>query len=121
MLPNKYKIQLLSILLMLIVFNGWSQTPPVLSATGNQAYCPQSSIPIVTDFNLQSGTNQDGTINPVKAIFIQISTGYVNSQDRLELTGTHLNITAQIFNTLEGKLELRWTGACFWSHHIIFF
>ncbi len=105
MLPNKHKFQFFLILVSLIAFNVWSQTPPILSANGNQAYCPLSTIPIVTDFNLTSGTNQ------VDALFIQISTGYVNGQDILQLTGANPNITAKPFNTLEGKLELEWTGA----------
>jgi len=85
--------------------NSIADVPPILSATGNQAYCPLSTIPIVTDFSLESGTH------PVDAIFIQISTGYVNGQDLLELTGNHPNITAKPFNSLEGKLELEWTGS----------
>jgi len=46
-----------------IPIQSWSQTP-TLEATGNQAYCPQSSIPIVEAFNLTSGTSQ------VNAVFI---------------------------------------------------
>jgi hypothetical protein len=30
----------------------YSQTPPTLTAVGNQYYCPQSQQNIVTDFNI---------------------------------------------------------------------
>lgn len=102
-LKNIISFLLISLIIFLPI-KTWSQTPPELSATGNQAYCPLSTMPIVTDFNLTSGTNQ------INAIFIQISTGYVNGEDTLALTGTHPNISAKPFNTLEGKLELEWTG-----------
>jgi gliding motility-associated-like protein len=80
-----------------------SQNPPELSATGNQAYCPLSEINIVETFTI---TNTE----EVEIIYIQISEGYVNGQDILKLTGTHPNIKASTFNTLEGKIELEWIG-----------
>jgi gliding motility-associated-like protein len=72
---------------------------PVLSSTGNQIYCPQSQTKIVTDFNI---VDDDPGIN---AIYIQISSGYVNSQDILILTGNHPNITTS-WNPTTGKLTL---------------
>lgn len=84
---------------------GWAQTPPTLTATGTQIYCPLSQLPIVTDFSIANPDNIQ-----IKAIYIQISTGYVRGEDQLILLGTHPNITAQPFNNLEGKMELRWTG-----------
>ncbi|MFD1292773.1 T9SS type B sorting domain-containing protein [Lutibacter holmesii] len=90
---------------LIISFNCWAQTPPTLTATGNEAYCPLSYIPIVTSFNI---TNPDNT--EIKQVFIQISEGYAQGEDILQLTGTHLNITAKTFNITEGKLELEWTG-----------
>ncbi|NEW79313.1 MAG: hypothetical protein GZ086_07780, partial [Gelidibacter sp.] len=83
----------------------WAQTPPKLTASGNQFYCPLSQLPIVTSFNI---TNPDNV--EIKAVYIQISTGYIRGEDQLSLQGTHPNITAQPFNNLEGKLELKWTG-----------
>lgn len=85
--------------------HGWAQSPPELTASGDQVYCPLSQIKIVTNFNI---TNPDNV--QIKAIYIQISTGYVRGEDQLILLGTHPNITAQPFNNLEGKLELKWTG-----------
>jgi gliding motility-associated-like protein len=83
----------------------WAQTPPKIAASGNQAYCPLSSIHIVETFNLTSGNE------PVTVIFIQISIGYNKATDKLEYTGTNPNIKDEIFNTLEGKLELKWGGS----------
>ena len=57
---------------------------PILKATGNQIYCPQTSIPIVTDFSI---TDSDDTFGD--AIYIQISSGYNKNQDLLTLTGLH--------------------------------
>jgi gliding motility-associated-like protein len=83
----------------------WAQTPPELTASGNQFYCPLSQLPIVTGFTISNPDNVQ-----IKAVYIQISTGYVRGEDQLILLGTHPNITAQPFNILEGKMELRWTG-----------
>ena len=87
----------------------WSQTntPPTVTATGNQFYCPLSQINVVTDFDITGGTNQ------IEAIYIQISTGYVQGQDKLILLNSslHPNIQAETFNISEGKLVLNWTGS----------
>lgn len=93
-------------LTLFISLNSWAQTPPTLTASGNQAYCPLSFIPIVTDFNI---SNPDTT--PINFVYIQISEGYVSGEDLLLLTGTHPNITEGTFNTSEGKLTLEWTGS----------
>ena len=73
---------------------------PVLQATGNQIYCPQTSLPIVTDMSI---------IDPddvgISAMYIQISSGYVFGQDVLTLTGVHPSISAT-WNAIEGKLSL---------------
>jgi gliding motility-associated-like protein len=70
--------------------NSTANIAPVLSATGNQIYCPGSSVKIVTTMSI---TDPDDT--GIDAIYIQISSGYVFGQDVLTLTGTHPNI---IFN-----------------------
>lgn len=61
---------------------------PDLSATGNQMYCPGSSVKIVANITI---TDPDDT--GIDAIYIQISSGY-DSQDLLTLTGSHPNITS---------------------------
>lgn len=81
----------------------WSQTniPPSLDAIGDQVYCPLSQINIVTSFDI---------IDPddigIDTFSIQISTGYVIGQDKLDLTGVHPNIIATWSNN-EGKLTFK--------------
>ncbi|UMB59632.1 T9SS type B sorting domain-containing protein [Lutibacter sp. A80] len=84
-----------------------SDTPPVVTATGDQSYCPLSKINIVTDFNIAGGSDQ------IEAIYIQISKGYDKDYDILKLLNASLHpaIKAQEFNILEGKLVLEWTGS----------
>jgi hypothetical protein len=63
-------------------------------------YCPGSSVPIVASISI---TDSDDT--STNSVFVQISTGYVNGEDLLTLTGTHPNITAS-WDATEGKLSL---------------
>jgi hypothetical protein len=73
---------------------------PILIATGNQIYCPGSQLNIVTNMSI---TDPDDT--GIDAIYIQISSGYVNGQDVLTLTGTHPTIVFS-WDALTGKLTL---------------
>jgi gliding motility-associated-like protein len=73
---------------------------PILSAIGNQIYCPGSSMKIVTDMTI---VDPDDT--GIDAIYIQISSGYVNGQDVLTLTGNHPTINSS-WNAATGKLTL---------------
>jgi gliding motility-associated-like protein len=73
---------------------------PVLQATGNQIYCPQTFLPIVTNISI---TDPDDV--GIAAMYIQISSGYVIGQDVLTLTGVHPSITSS-WNATEGKLTL---------------
>lgn len=102
MTPFKIPGLSLLILFFLIVQNITAQVdPPVLTAAGNQIYCPGNPINIVTDFNIaDSETN---------AIYIQISSGYVNGQDILTLNTTIPNITTS-WNTTTGKLTIQGTN-----------
>lgn len=77
---------------------------PILQATGNQVYCPQTSLPIVTTMSI-TDTDDVG----IAAMYIQISSGYVFGQDVLTLTGTHPAITSS-WNATEGKLTLSGTS-----------
>ncbi|MFL1011236.1 T9SS type B sorting domain-containing protein [Flavisericum labens] len=80
----------------------WSQNiAPILTATGNQPYCPQNQINIVTDFNI---VDPDDT--EIEALYIQISTGYEQGNDILQLPAGHPNITTS-WSAVEGKLTLR--------------
>ena len=81
----------------------WAQNvAPVLTATGNQAYCAKSQIKIVTDFDI---VDPDDT--SIAALYVQISAGYVLGEDTLSLIGNHPNIEPPIWNSLEGKLTLK--------------
>jgi len=61
----------------------------IIHATGNQVYCPQSSIKIVTDVTINSTEE-----NSISTIYIQIASGYVNGEDLLTLTGIHPNLSS---------------------------
>lgn len=77
--------------------------PPVITATGNQTYCPGTSLKIVTDVRITNDPAETGT----NAIEIQIASGYVFGQDILTLANgaSHPNITAA-WVPIEGKLRL---------------
>lgn len=70
--------------------NKTSQTDnilPVIEAKGDQIYCPHTSMNIVTDIKIT-----DLNAISTDAIYIQISIGYNDSQDKLKLTGSHPTI-----------------------------
>jgi len=83
-----------------IVFAQTTNVAPILSATGNQVYCPETSMKIVTNMSI---IDPDDT--GIDAIYIQISSGYVNGQDILSLSGIHPTITNS-WDALTGKLTL---------------
>ncbi len=74
--------------------------PPVVTATGNQTYCPNATVPVVQTISI---TDSDDTT--AFEASIQISSGYVNGEDLLALTGSHPTITSN-WNVSEGKLTL---------------
>ncbi|MFD2607404.1 PA14 domain-containing protein [Euzebyella marina] len=74
--------------------------PPVITATGNQDYCPGTSVPVVETVSISDP--DDSTIQEVS---VQISNGYINGEDILTLAGTHPNITAS-WIPAEGRLLL---------------
>jgi gliding motility-associated-like protein len=78
--------------------------PPIVTATGDRAYCPGTSINIVTDFNI---TDPDDTTTD--AIYIQISGGYINGQDVLSLPTPIPNVVTS-WNAVSGKLTISGTG-----------
>ncbi|EIA09503.1 T9SS type B sorting domain-containing protein [Flavobacterium frigoris] len=75
---------------------------PIITATGNQIYCAGSSLKIVTDVTI---TDSDDT--STDAIYIQISAGYVNGQDNLQLVNptSHPTIISS-WDPIAGKLKL---------------
>lgn len=75
---------------------------PVLTATGNQAYCPLTSVNIVSSISI---TDLDDT--STDAIYIQISSGYIKGEDKLLLNNASIHSTIQSnWNANEGKLTL---------------
>ena len=83
--------------------NSFANTAPIITATGNQTYCPLTSINIVSTISI-SDSNGAGT----DAIYIQISSGYTNGQDQLSLNNalSHPTISSS-WNASEGKLTLK--------------
>lgn len=98
----KLKKQLLLVLLLVqsSLYAQTSNVAPILTATGNQLYCPQTSMKIVTDMTIVDPDNSG-----IDAIYIQISSGYSIGADILTLTGTHPTITSS-WNPTLGKLTL---------------
>ncbi len=76
---------------------------PTLTATGNQLYCPGTSMKIVSDMTI---TDPDDA--GIDAIYIQISSGYDFGNDTLTLTGSHPNITTT-WNAITGTMTLTGT------------
>lgn len=75
---------------------------PIITAIGNQIYCPQTHQKIVTGVSIVDPDNTN-----TNAIYIQISTGYVNGQDILTLANplSHPTITTS-WDMNAGKLKL---------------
>ena len=75
--------------------------PPIITATGNQTYCPGTSLNIVETISI--------TFDPLEpltdAVYIQISSGYAFGQDLLTLTGSHPTVSSNWIQS-EGKLKL---------------
>ena len=86
---------------LFFMFQGFGQSnPPVVTATGNQIYCPQTQQNIVTSINIV-----DTNSNSTEAFYIQVSSGYVLGEDQLILTGSHPNVTSN-WNAAQAKLTL---------------
>ncbi|MBF2709570.1 Ig-like domain-containing protein [Flavobacterium soyangense] len=77
--------------------------PPVITATGNQIYCPGTSLNIVETISITNDPAEPDT----NAIYIQVSSGYINGQDKLTLANplSHPNITMS-WDVPTGKLKL---------------
>lgn len=79
--------------------------PPKITATGNQIYCPGTSLSIVETISITADPAESTT----DAVYIQISSGYVAGQDLLALTGSHPNIASSWIPS-EGTLKLYTTS-----------
>ncbi|MBF4472139.1 T9SS type B sorting domain-containing protein [Flavobacterium sp. HJJ] len=79
--------------------------PPSITADGDQTYCPQTYLKIAKNVVINHDPSDIGT----EAVYIQISSGYVNGQDLLQLSNTSISSNLSIigtFNASEGKLKL---------------
>ena len=77
--------------------------PPVIKASGDQFYCPLTSINIVTSITITHDPLESGT----QAAYIQVSSGYSSGLDKLTLSNTaaHPSITTS-WDATAGKLTL---------------
>jgi len=91
---------------MLFALPAFSQAdqPPVVTAAGNQIYCPGTPINIVQSFNI---TDPDDT--GTNAIYIQISSGYAFGQDVLSLSAPIPNVTTS-WNATSAKFIISGVG-----------
>lgn len=76
--------------------------PPAITVEGEQIYCADSPINIVTSVSITDSNPEDDTLQEV---FIQIAEGYEFGSDVLFLTGNHPNISSN-WNPNQGQLEL---------------
>lgn len=98
---NKYTLVLFIILLC--AFYSFSQNlPPEISVVGEQIYCSEIPVPIVTSATISDPNPEDTTL---PEIFVQIAEGYEVGQDLLTLVGVNPNITST-WNASEGLLTL---------------
>lgn len=81
----------------------FATTPPVIKATGDQLYCPQTSVNIVSNISITYDRLEPGT----EAGYIQISSGYSSGLDKLELSNAlaHPNVSTS-WDATTGKLKL---------------
>jgi gliding motility-associated-like protein len=77
--------------------------PPAIKATGDQLYCPQSTINVVTNILITHDPLETGT----EAGYVQISSGYSSGLDQLTLSNpaSHPSITTS-WDVTAGKLKI---------------
>jgi gliding motility-associated-like protein len=80
-----------------------NNTAPIITASGNQIYCPGSSLNVVETISITNDPAEPET----DAMYVQVSSGYVYGQDQLTLTNPdlHLTITSS-WDATTGKLKL---------------
>lgn len=79
--------------------HGQTEAPAVV-AEGISIYCPLTEQSIVNSFSISAPNSTN-----IEGFFIQITSGYINGQDRLFLRGNHPAIRAR-WNASEAKLSL---------------
>ncbi|MBV7269886.1 T9SS type B sorting domain-containing protein [Winogradskyella luteola] len=97
----KLRLHIFYLVCIFVGYLGLAQSPPNISATGNQLYCGESPMPIVTDVSI---SNSSGN-NMLDEVFVQIATGYTVGFDILSLSGDHPDISTS-WSIGEGLLTL---------------
>ena len=67
-------------LILFLIINSsliYSQSP-IVSADGIQLYCPGTKLHIATSFSITPGGTETGQ----KGLYVQLSQGYVNGEDK---------------------------------------
>lgn len=103
-MKNNAFLKFLLLFFILYPKTNYAFTPPVITAVGNQTYCPGSYLNIVPSVTITF----DPTDPEVYSIYIQISSGYINGEDQLTLNNAslHPTINAIPFDTNSGILKL---------------
>ncbi|WP_298510226.1 T9SS type B sorting domain-containing protein [uncultured Kordia sp.] len=78
-------------MLLLATAISHAQTPPTITAEGDQQYCGDAPMSIAMNVSI---TDPDAGDTSLPIIYVQISEGYTNGEDELSLTGIHPNIDA---------------------------
>jgi gliding motility-associated-like protein len=100
---KKMKYIFFVLVLLVFYFVSFSQNlPPEISVLGDQFYCAETPVPIVSSATISDPNPEDIILEEV---FVQIAEGYVVGQDLLTLGGVNPNINA-IWNASEGILRL---------------
>ena len=98
-----YNYAIVLLLIMICRFEIYSQNlPPQINVVGEQIYCADVPMPIVTSVSISDPNPEDTSLTEV---FVQIAEGYVFGQDVLSLGGVNPNITSS-WNPSEGLLTL---------------
>lgn len=98
-----YRIPILLLVFLQSMFF-CQNSPPIVSASGNQAYCPLDAIPVATSFTI-SDIDDDS----IASFSVQISINYNENSDILRLNNVFPGILT-VWNKREGKLTIRGVG-----------
>lgn len=100
---KKYECTCVVLFLLVCQLEIFSQNlPPEIIVFGEQIYCSELPVPIVSSANISDPNPEDTTLPEV---FIQIAEGYEIGQDVLTLGGVNPNISSS-WNPSEGLLTL---------------
>ncbi len=102
-----FRYYILIIISCLSTYTFSQNSPPAIVAEGNQEFCGNAPMAIVTDVSITDSDPGDSTLDNVT---VQISEGYIINEDILILSGVHPNIESS-WDAQEGKLTLQGTAS----------